>query len=90
AYALAQALSAESTTPDALARYKALRKSHIGLYQLMSWLFTPVYQGDGRFTPWLRDYLAAPLTRIPPAPKLLAAMVTGAFGSPLKRLGLRD
>lgn len=90
AYALAQALGAAATTEEALAHYRALRKSHIGLYQLMSWLFTPVYQGDGRVTPWLRDYLAAPLSRIPPAPALLAAIVTGAFGSPLKKLRLRD
>ncbi|MGB3627330.1 MAG: NAD(P)/FAD-dependent oxidoreductase [Henriciella sp.] len=90
AYALAEALGSAATTAEALTHYKALRKSHIRLYQLMSWLFTPVYQGDGQFTPWLRDYLAAPLSRIPPAPALLAAMVTGAFGSPLKKLALRD
>ena len=90
AYALSLALDATNDVSLALARYRSLRQSHVGLYQLMSWLFTPVYQGDGRFTPWLRDYLAAPLSRIPPAPKLLAGMVTGAFGSPLGRLGLRD
>jgi 2-polyprenyl-6-methoxyphenol hydroxylase-like FAD-dependent oxidoreductase len=90
AYALSLALDATNDVSLALARYRSLRQSHVGLYQLMSWLFTPVYQGDGRFTAWLRDYLAAPLSRIPPAPKLLAGMVTGAFGSPLGRLGLRD
>ncbi|MEM5516955.1 NAD(P)/FAD-dependent oxidoreductase [Henriciella sp. AS95] len=90
AYALALALDVTNEVSLALARYRSLRKSHIGLYQMMSWLFTPVYQGDSRVMAWLRDYLAAPLTRIPPAPKLLAGMVTGAFGSPLKDLGLRD
>jgi hypothetical protein len=55
----------------------------------MTWLFTPVYQGDSHILPWLRDWLAAPLSKLWPAPPLLAAMVSGAIGSPLKRLGLQ-
>ena len=66
-----------------------MRQQHVRLYQIMTWLFTPVYQGDNRFLPWLRDWLAAPLSRIWPAPQLLAAKVAGAIGSPLKRLGLK-
>ncbi|MEQ8557072.1 MAG: NAD(P)/FAD-dependent oxidoreductase [Henriciella sp.] len=89
AHALCLTLEEAGDIPSALARYAALRRNHIRLYQAMSWLFTPVYQGDGRVVPFLRDYLAAPLSRVPPAPKALAAMVTGAFGAPLKRLGLR-
>ena len=89
AWALAQALEEASDVPRALTRYATLRRNHVRLYQAMSWLFTPVYQGDGRITPFLRDWLAAPLSRLPPAPKALAAMVTGAFGSPLRRLRLR-
>ena len=88
AWALSLALEGSEDIPHALARYVALRRNHIRLYQAMSWLFTPVYQGDSRIMPFLRDWLAAPLTRVPPAPKLLAGMVTGAFGSPLKKLGL--
>ncbi|MCH2458859.1 MAG: FAD-dependent monooxygenase, partial [Henriciella sp.] len=90
AYALSLALERSADTPTALAAYRKLRTSHVRLYQLMSWLFTPVYQGDGRLAPLIRDYLAAPVSRIQPAPKALAAMVSGAFGSPLKRLGLRS
>ena len=90
ACALPLALERSADTPTALAAYRKLRTSHVRLYQLMSWLFTPVYQGDGRLAPLIRDYLAAPVSRIPPAPKALAAMVSGAFGSPLKRLGLRS
>lgn len=90
AYALALALEQNADTPAALAAYQKLRTSHVRIYQLMSWLFTPVYQGDGWLAPLIRDYLAAPISRIPPAPMALAAMVSGAFGSPLKRLGLRS
>ena len=38
---------------------------------------------------WLRDYLAAPISRIPPAPAFLGAMVSGAVGAPLRKLGLK-
>ena len=89
AYALARAIETATGTPASLAAYARMRTGHVRLYQSMSWLFTPVYQGNGRVIPFLRDYLASPVSRIPPAPKLLAAMVTGAFGAPLKKLGLR-
>ncbi len=88
AWALAEAIR---TTPDiaaALNEYLRLRRSHVRLYQMMTWLFTPVYQGDSQILPWLRDWLAAPISKIWPAPQLLAAMVCGKLGSPLKRLGL--
>ncbi len=88
AFAAAMALRTGSRLADAVMAYKKLRATHVGLYQLMSWLFTPVYQGDGRLMPFLRDHLAAPALRIPPASKLLAAMVSGALGSPLRKLGL--
>lgn len=88
AWALAQAFEDTSGTADALAHYLKLRRYHVRLYQLMTWAFTPVYQGDSRILPWLRDWLAAPLSRIWPGPQILAALVSGSIGRPLKRLGL--
>ena len=61
-----------------LVDYRRMRQSHVRLYQLMTWLFTPVYQ---------RDWLAAAISRIWPAPQFLAGMVSGAIGSPLGKLG---
>ncbi|MEL7540207.1 MAG: NAD(P)/FAD-dependent oxidoreductase [Pseudomonadota bacterium] len=90
AWALARALRRSKDVPQALKVYLNLRQSHVRLYQIMTWMFTPVYQGDSRVLPWLRDWLAAPLSKIWPAPPLLAAMVSGAIGSPLKQLALRD
>lgn len=90
AWALAMALATRSSKSDALHEYKILRGRHVWLYQVMTWMFTPVYQGNSRFLPWLRDWLAAPLSKIPPGPQILAAMVSGAIGSPLKTLELRD
>jgi len=89
AWALARAMTSHADLSDALRAYLRQRQTHVRLYQLMTWLFTPVYQGDSRILPWLRDWLAAPLSRILPTPQLLAAMVSGSIGAPLKRLGLR-
>lgn len=89
AWALARALEENTDTSAGLIGYKALRNTHVRIYQLMTWAFTPVYQGDSRILPWLRDWLAAPISKIWPAPRLLAAMVSGAVGSPLGPLELR-
>ena len=88
AWALHKALENNDNLSDALQRYKVARRGHVRLYQIMTWAFTPVYQGDGKLAPWLRDWLAAPLSRIWPAPPLLAMMVSGMLGWPLRRLGL--
>jgi len=88
AYALAKSIEESADLGDALRRFRALRQSHVRLYQAISWLFTPVYQSDSKILPWLRDIIAAPASRIPPAPFLLASMVAGTLGAPLKKLGL--
>lgn len=89
AYALTAALrQTNNDLSDAAVAYVRMRRGHIRLYQAMSYLFTPVYQSHGKIVPALRDHLAAPVSRIPPAPQILAALVSGAFGSPLKKLGL--
>ena len=88
AYALARALGQPDALDRQLGHYKAMRAGHVRLFQLMSWMFTPVYQSDSAALAWLRDWLAAPISRVPPAPQILAAMVSGGLGSPLKRLGL--
>jgi salicylate hydroxylase len=88
AWALAKAIQDAADTPDALKQFKRLRNGQVQLYQWMTWLFTPVYQGDSTALPWLRDWLAAPLSKLWPAPPLLAAMVSGMIGSPMGQLKL--
>ena len=90
AFALAKSMEAHADMDAVMAAYVKLRRLHVRIYQLMTWMFTPVYQSDARLLPVLRDWLAAPLSRIPPAPMFLAAMVSGAVGRPLKRLGLKS
>jgi len=88
AYALAKALRDRSELPDALERYVALRRRHVAAYQLMSALFTPVYQSDSRMLPFVRDQLVGPVSKLWPATIIQAAMVSGLIGSPLGRLDL--
>ena len=88
AFALAKALREAGDPSEAARRAVRLRRGHVRLYQGMSALFTPVYQSDSRALPWLRDRIAGPLARLWPATAILAAMVSGLIGRPLKRLGL--
>jgi salicylate hydroxylase len=83
AFALARALERQSDLANALGEYARMRLWHIRLYQLASWLFTPAYQSDSAALAWVRDAVAAPLSRTWPGPKLLAALVAGQIGAPL-------
>ncbi len=83
AFALAHALEAQSDLALALGEYERLRLWHIRLYQFASWAFTPAYQSDSAAFAWARDRLMAPLSRVWPAPQILAALVAGQIGAPL-------
>jgi salicylate hydroxylase len=88
AWALATALREADDLPAALERAARMRRRHVFLFQLASWLFTPVYQSDSRLLPFIRDRIVGPLSKIWPATAIQAAMVTGLLGRPLRRLGL--
>lgn len=89
AYALAQGIERGQSIEAAFDHFIWARALHVRLFQSMSWAFTPVYQSDSRVLPMLRDYIVAPLAKLPPAPTFLAKMVTGLLGNPLGRLGLQ-
>ncbi len=90
AYALAMALRSTSDVSEALRKFVALRARHARFYQLLSRLFTPVYQSDSRVLPLLRDRLVGPVAKRWPANWILAAMVSGRLLDPLPALGLRS
>jgi 2-polyprenyl-6-methoxyphenol hydroxylase-like FAD-dependent oxidoreductase len=90
ALALTTALRAQSNLDAALGEYERLRLWHIRLYQAASFLFTPAYQSDSTLIAGLRDWLMAPLSRVPPAPQILAGLVAGSWGSPLGAIGVRS
>lgn len=83
ALALARSLAVHPAIPDALEAYGRARVGHIRLYQLASWMFTPAYQSDSAAIAWVRDWLMAPVSRVWPAPKILAALVAGSIAAPL-------
>ena len=86
AYALALALAHHGDRVAALQAYARMRRAHIHLYQTISRVFTPAYQSDSPTIAWLRDWLLAPVSRLPPVPRLLAALVAGQWGRPLARM----
>ncbi len=86
AWALSYALGQSDNLQDALQSYHKLRRYHVRLYQIFAAAFTPVYQSDSRVLPILRDYLVPGIARIWPFQKLLATLVAGTVGRPLKRL----
>ncbi len=79
--ALANAMEKSSTIEAALQAYAKARRFHVRLYQTMSAMFTPFYQSDSALLPVFRDWLVAPMTRIPGAPRLLASIVSGSLGA---------
>ncbi len=88
AKALAIAIDQSSTVEAAFARYAALRRWHIRLFQFLSLFLTPFYQSDGTLVPLARDTLVSSIAKVPPVPAVLASMVAGTLIDPLKPLGL--
>lgn len=86
AYALSLALAHHADRNAALQAYVRMRRAHIRLYQTISRVFTPAYQSDSTTIAWLRDWVLAPVSRVPPVPRLLAALVAGQWGGPLARM----
>ena len=85
ALALTRALERASGT-EALARYAAMRRWHVRLYQGLSAAFTPQYQSDSRLLPVIRDRVLAPLSRTKPLQFLLARLVSGTLLPPIAGL----
>lgn len=86
ALALTRALEAQSNLDAALGEYARMRALHIKLYQLASWMFTPAYQSDSATFAFVRDWIMSPLSRAPLAPAVLAALVAGEIGAPLRTI----
>lgn len=90
ARALIHALQQSDTPEQALPRYAASRRRHVRTFQAMSAMFTPFYQSDSVWLPWVRDQLAARLSVVPPAPQMLARMVAGTLVDPFTSIGLQE
>jgi 2-polyprenyl-6-methoxyphenol hydroxylase-like FAD-dependent oxidoreductase len=82
AVALAQALDTVALD-DALALSWRMRRGHLTLFQGFSRFLTPLYQHDGRFAPWVRDRLVAPVSRIWPMTRAMGSIASGSFIPPI-------
>ncbi len=85
ALALGRALAAAGELSERLKAYARMRFWHVRLFQSASAMFTPFYQSDSRALPLVRDWLAAPLSRLPLGSALLARLVAGMTVPPLGR-----
>jgi len=85
AYGLAECLK-KHPLDVALPTYRKIRKTHVTLYQAMSWAFTPMYQSDSRILPLIRDLLLAPTSTIWPVSSILTALVKGTMVPPYRGL----
>jgi salicylate hydroxylase len=85
ALALARALASHPDPTDALPAYAKMRRWHVRLFQYASAIFTPFYQSDSRFLPFLRDWVTAPLSRLPIGDVVVARLVSGMTTAPLAR-----
>jgi len=88
--ALAHALAGYENLEAALSAYAQARRMHVRLFQLLSAAFTPFYQSDSAALAWIRDRLVATIVRVPPAPQILAAIVSGTLVDPFAAAGLRE
>lgn len=84
AAALAQMLG-KHPIKAALPAYQKARRTHVQLYQFMSRALTPMYQSDSKIMPWLRNWVLAPLSNIPPFPWILSRVGSGNIIPPIWR-----
>ena len=90
AAALARSLREEPDLDAAIAGYCRARRYHVRLFQLLSRMFTPFYQGDSAALAFMRDQVVSTLARIPPAPRLLASIVAGTLLDPFASAGVAE
>jgi len=80
ALALADALG-DATTAQPIAQaaraYRKARSAHTAYYQFMSWILTPVFQGDSRVIAWLRDIFLLWICRLPITGDIMRATLCG-------------
>ncbi|MEO0439933.1 MAG: NAD(P)/FAD-dependent oxidoreductase [Pseudomonadota bacterium] len=80
AAALAKAMANTDSLSDMVRNYRKARTFHIRLYQMLSWVFTPLYQSDSHLLPMVRDTTIHNFARLPLIRGLIARTVSGRLG----------
>lgn len=90
AAALSLQLSQHRDIDAALDAYCRARRHHVRLFQLLSRMFTPFYQGDSATLAFIRDQVVSSLAKVPPAPRILASIVAGTLLDPFGAAGVTE
>jgi 2-polyprenyl-6-methoxyphenol hydroxylase-like FAD-dependent oxidoreductase len=80
AAAIAAAIGHGNQIDEIGRRYSHMRADHVQLYQLLSRVFTPLYQSDSRTLSVVRDSIIHHCARWPLVRQLIAHVVSGNFG----------
>ncbi|MBX9458654.1 MAG: FAD-dependent monooxygenase [Rhizobium sp.] len=88
AAALSLHLSQHRDMDAAIDAYCRARRYHVRLFQLLSRMFTPFYQGDSAALAFIRDQVVSSLAKVPPAPRILASIVAGTLLDPFASAGV--
>lgn len=88
AWALASAVASTSRVDAALRSYAMSRRWHVRTFQFASLALTPFYQSNSRSIAWLRDQFFDPLSRLPLVRRIVAGLISGMLGNPLRKLEL--
>jgi len=87
ALALANAVTRNPHSPArAVSSYSKSRRSHIRLYQSISYFLTPFYQSNSFILPLLRDTMFEPVTSIGFMNRLVTKLGAGMLASPAAKL----
>ena len=81
AMAIAQAMGRDDDPRMIAQTYAHLRSDHVELYQLLSRVFTPLYQSDNAALPVIRNLIIHNTARLPLVRRLIAQVVSGNFGN---------
>ena len=77
AAALSRAFETSGSLLEVGQKYRKARMRHVRLYQILSVIFTPLYQSDGAFKPWIRDMVIHHFAGLPIVRKIIAITVSG-------------
>ena len=88
AHALRDALRRARSVPEALARYAAARRAHVGIYHLWSRWLTPLFQSERDAWARVRDRAFHPFSRMPGARGQMLRVLSGTRSGWLGRFPL--
>lgn len=88
AWTLGNAVQRNSDVQSTLREYASSRRWHVRSFQFASLALTPFYQSDSRVLAAFRDFSFDFLSRLPGCRRIVAGLISGLLGNPLRKAGL--